>query len=56
MQSVLRGSQITPADRDAEGTKVVAQDLAVRNSGGKFGRTELRFDPDGRLVDEMAHI
>jgi membrane-bound metal-dependent hydrolase YbcI (DUF457 family) len=56
MQSILRGLQITRIERDALGTTVIAQDLAVRNFGGKFGRTELRFDPDGRLVDEMAHI
>ncbi len=56
MQSVLRNLQITHAEHDATGTTVIAQDLAVRNFGGKFGRTELRFDADGRVVDEMAHI
>ena len=56
MQSILRGLQITRAERDAAGTTVIAQDLAIRNFGGKFGRTELRFDANGRLVHEMAHI
>lgn len=56
MQSILRGLQITHAERGPDGTTIIAQDLAVRNFGGKFGRTELRFDSDGRLVHEMAHI
>jgi len=56
MQSILRGLQVTRAEADASGTRIVAQDLAVRNFGGKFGRTELRFDAEGRLVHEMAHI
>jgi membrane-bound metal-dependent hydrolase YbcI (DUF457 family) len=56
MRSILRGLAITRAATDAQGTTVIAQDLAVRNFGGKFGRTELRFDARGELVDEMAHI
>ena len=56
MQSILRGLQITRVEHDVDGTTLIAQDLAIRNFGGKFGRTELRFDRDGRLVDEMAHI
>jgi membrane-bound metal-dependent hydrolase YbcI (DUF457 family) len=56
MKSILRGLQITRAERDREGTTVIAQDLAIRNFGGKFGRTELRFDAEGTLVHEMAHI
>lgn len=56
MQSILRGLQITRVEQDATGTHVIAQDLAVRNFGGKFGRTELHFDATGRLTHEMAHI
>lgn len=56
MQAILRGLQITRAESSPEGTTVIAQDLAIRNFGGKFGRTELRFDTDGKLVHEMAHI
>jgi membrane-bound metal-dependent hydrolase YbcI (DUF457 family) len=56
MQAILRGLAITRAESDANGTSVIAQDLAVRNFGGKFGRTELRFDARGELVHEMAHI
>jgi len=56
MESILRGLNITCVAENDEGTTVVAQDLAIRNFGGKFGRTELRFDPEGRLRHEMAHI
>ncbi len=56
MESILRGLNVTRVEEDHEGTTIVAQDLAVRNFGGTFGRTELRFDPDGRLRYEMAHI
>lgn len=56
MQTILRGLRITGAERDLGGITITAQDLAVRNFGGKFGRTELRFDTDGKLVNEMAHI
>lgn len=56
MESILRGLNITHVESNNEGTTVVAQDLVVRNFGGKFGRTELRFDSDGRLCHEMANI
>lgn len=56
MRSILRGLHVTRVERDASGTTVVAEDLAVRNFGGRFGKTELRFDGDGRLTHEMAHI
>jgi hypothetical protein len=42
-------------DRDDEIT-IVAHDLGVRNFGGKFGRTTLRFDKEGNLTHEMANI
>jgi hypothetical protein len=39
------------------GLRVIeARDLAVRNFGGRFGRVDLRFDREGNLVHEMAHI
>lgn len=56
MKSILRGLSITRMDRGNDGTILIAQDLAVRNFGGRFGRTELRFDAAGRLRHEMAHI
>jgi len=56
MESILRGLSVIHVEENNNGTTVVAQDLAMRNFGGKFGSTELRFDPDGRLYDEMANI
>ncbi|HUW98454.1 MAG TPA: metal-dependent hydrolase [Acidiferrobacter sp.] len=56
MESILRSLNITRVQTGPDGTTVVAQDLAVRNFGGRFGRTELHFDPEGRLRYEMAHI
>jgi hypothetical protein len=56
MQSILRGLHVTRTDVCSSGTTMVAEDLVVRNFGGRFGRTELRFDAQGRLIHEMAHI
>lgn len=56
MQTILRGLEITRIETTPDGTTIIAQDLAIRNFGGKFGRTELRFDNDGKLVYELAHI
>jgi membrane-bound metal-dependent hydrolase YbcI (DUF457 family) len=56
MESILRGLHITRVEQEGGATVVVAEDLAIRNFGGKFGRTRLRFDPQGKLLDEMAHI
>jgi membrane-bound metal-dependent hydrolase YbcI (DUF457 family) len=47
---------ITNISQDREGTTIVARDLGVRNFGGKFGTTTLRFDGQGKLIDEMANI
>ncbi len=56
MRSILRSLHITRVENDHAGTTVIAEDLAVRNFGGRFGRTELRFDTSGRLLHEVAHI
>ena len=56
LSGILRALEITRVERDAHGTTLVAQDLAIRNFGGRFGRTELRFDAEGRLQHEMANI
>ena len=34
----------------------IVSSLAVRNFGGRFGRTVLRFDAQGRLEHEVANI
>jgi membrane-bound metal-dependent hydrolase YbcI (DUF457 family) len=56
MQSILRSLHVIRTDVCPSGTTVVAEDLVVRNFGGRFGRTELRFDAQGRLIHEMANI
>lgn len=56
MAGILRALHVTDVVRDPEGTTLVAHDLAIRNFGGRFGRTELRFDHGGRIVREVANI
>lgn len=47
--------RITEVIEDGTGTTIRADDVAVRNFGGRFGRTELQFDRDGKLIREMAN-
>jgi len=56
MRGIARAFHVTQVETGASGTTLVAQDLGVRNFGGKFGKTVLRFDSERRLVHEMAHI
>ncbi len=56
MQRVARALVITEAREDSEGVTLTARDLAVRNFGGKFARTVLRFDSKGTLINEVADI
>jgi membrane-bound metal-dependent hydrolase YbcI (DUF457 family) len=56
MQHIARALRLTEVHSDKSGTTVVARDLAVRNFGGRFARTELRFDSEGNLVHETAAI
>jgi membrane-bound metal-dependent hydrolase YbcI (DUF457 family) len=56
MRGIARAFHVTQVETGAAGTTLVAQDLGVRNFGGKFGKTVLRFDSERRLVHEMAHI
>ena len=56
MQHILRALFITKVTGGSNGTTIIADDIAVRNVGGRFGRTQLVFDQDDRLVDEVANI
>ncbi len=56
MALITRAFHITDVHEDASGITIHAADIAVRNYGGRFGKTELRFDPTGKLVHEMANI
>lgn len=56
MKAITRVFRVTDYFEDATGTTIHAADLGIRNYGGKFGRTVLRFDRDGMLLDEVANI
>lgn len=56
MEQVAKYLHITSVKDTPEGTTIVAHDLGVRNFGGRFARTELRFDREGSLVHERADI
>jgi membrane-bound metal-dependent hydrolase YbcI (DUF457 family) len=56
MRHILRALHITDVAVDDNGTTITAEDIAVRNFGGRFGRTVVRFDKEDRLVDESANI
>jgi len=56
MLHIARALRITEVRADQDGTTILARDLAVRNFGGYFARTELRFDAGGNLVDETAAV
>jgi membrane-bound metal-dependent hydrolase YbcI (DUF457 family) len=56
MQHVCRALHIVEVERSDEGITLHAADIAVRNFGGRFGRTVLKFDPQGELVSEVANI
>ncbi len=56
MQQICRSLQIVAVERDDEGITLHAADIAVRNFGGRFGRTVLKFDHKGELLSEVANI
>jgi membrane-bound metal-dependent hydrolase YbcI (DUF457 family) len=56
MQHITRAFYITKVVETDDGIVIYAGDLAVRNYGGKFAKTILKFDRHDRLVSEMANI
>lgn len=56
MSLIAKFLYITDVVENNEGTMIEASDLGVRNFGGKFGRTTLKFDRKGDLVSEVAYI
>ncbi len=56
MEQVAKYLHITSVEETPEGTSIVAHDLVVRNFGGRFARTVLEFDKEGRLACEHANI
>ena len=53
---ITRALTITDVSKNEHGVIITAADLAVRNFGGKFAKTILKFDNHGNLIDEMANI
>ena len=56
IRRITRAMKILKVSSDEDGTVIEAGDLAVRNFGGRFAHTVLRFDRQGKLVDEVANI
>ncbi len=56
MHSIAKFLMITNVVEVSDETTIIAQDLAVRNFGGKFCRTTLTFNKEGNLLDEVAYI
>ncbi len=56
MRSITRFFHITDIKEENGEITIVAKDLAVRNFGGNFGRTTLKFNRNGKLARETSHI
>ncbi|MDH3714330.1 MAG: metal-dependent hydrolase [Gammaproteobacteria bacterium] len=56
MRRILRSLEVTQFQHLDDRIRIEAHDLAVRNFGGRFGRTRLEFDRSGKLLRESANI
>ncbi len=56
MRLITRAFNITKALDTNEGTVIYAGDLSVKNFGGRFAGTVLKFDKQDKLVHEEANI
>lgn len=56
MRRICRAFHIVSTSHAPDGITIQAADIAVRNFGGRFGKTVLKFDRENRLVHEMANI
>jgi len=56
MRHITRAFSITNVLETSEGTIIHAGDLPIRNFGGRFAKTVLRFDKQNKLVHETANI
>jgi membrane-bound metal-dependent hydrolase YbcI (DUF457 family) len=55
MRELSPGYHAVEVAEDQETTKIVCRDLRIRNFGGKFGRLELAFTSDGKIVGKMFY-
>ena len=56
MKRITRAFHITDVEKTERGISIQVNDIAVRNFGGKFARTMLEFDNNGKLIREVANI
>ena len=56
MKRVARAFHIVDVQENTADITIHAADIAVRNYGGRFGHTALRFDLAGKLIHEVANI
>ncbi len=56
MCGITRALVITDINEESDTIKITAQDLAVRNFGGRFAKTVLTFDKHENLINETANI
>jgi membrane-bound metal-dependent hydrolase YbcI (DUF457 family) len=56
MRHILRSLEVTQFQQLDDRIRIEAHDLAVRNFGGRFGKTTLEFDRSGKLLRESANI
>ncbi len=53
---ISRAFYITEVNQSEDSIELVAQDLAVRNFAGRFGKTKITFDKQGSILHEEANI
>ena len=56
MAGISRAFYITEINRSEDSFELVAQDLAVRNFGGRFAKTKIIFNKQGKILHEEANI
>ena len=56
VSSITKLLHITDVIKTKDATTIIANDLGIRNFGGKFGRTTLKFDGEENLINEVANI
>jgi len=56
MRRILRSLEVTQFQQIDDRIHIEAHDLAVRNFGGRFGKTTVEFDNSGKLLRESANI
>ena len=56
MRELSRGYRAIEVTKNGDTTAIVCQDLRIRNFGGSFGRLELEFAADGKVVGSKFHV